>query len=282
MSNVTMRITEIEVVPYNQLWPFWFQEEQDLLARALAGNCIAVYHIGSTSIPNLCAKPKIDIIAVVKFQNNAHAALAKLGYEYRGEFNIPLRHFFRKKQPFNINLHLYEQGNPDIELNLLFRDYLRNSAVVRDEYSALKQKLLEKKESYRKNEHQLTGYNLGKDKFIRNILIKAGYNGLGFRFCSHHFEWESYKRICQEQIFAPLGKIYDSNHPDLFSPDYYYFVLCKGVNIVSIAKLYLADNNVSEIKYITTDEPYKKRGYSSYLTKLIKKWIRTQKSFLYR
>ncbi len=265
----------IEIVPYNRLWPFWFQEEQDVLTKDLADNCIAVHHVGSTSIPHLYAKPKIDIIVVVKVQSNAHASLAKLGYEYRGEFNIPLRYFFRKKQPFNINLHLYQEGNPDIELNLLFRDYLRNSAAARDEYSSLKQRLLEKKESHEKNEYQLTGYNLGKAEFIRNILMQAGYDGLSFRFCSHHFEWESYRRIGREQIFEPFGKVYDSNHQNFSQPNYYHFVLYKGTEIVSIAEMYLPDNNVPMIKYIATDEPYTKQGYSSHLTELIKKWVRT-------
>lgn len=68
------------------------------------------------------------------------------------------------------------KGHPEIELNLLFRDYLRNHPEVRNEYVELKSKLLEEKSSYEKNNSSFTGYNLGKAAFISKVLKSANFN----------------------------------------------------------------------------------------------------------
>jgi len=57
--NVTKKI---EVLPYNPLWQEQFEAEAKQIKEALGGICSAIYHVGSTSVPGLAAKPKIDII----------------------------------------------------------------------------------------------------------------------------------------------------------------------------------------------------------------------------
>jgi GrpB-like predicted nucleotidyltransferase (UPF0157 family) len=72
---------------------------------------IAVHHVGFTAVPGLAAKPKIDIIAVVKNTSKIIPEIENLGYEYRGEFNIPLHCGFSKREPdLSVNLHVYEEG----------------------------------------------------------------------------------------------------------------------------------------------------------------------------
>ena len=56
----------ITVVDYNPLWAKKYEEESVLIKDILADNCIAIYHIGSTSVPGLAAKPIIDIMAAVR------------------------------------------------------------------------------------------------------------------------------------------------------------------------------------------------------------------------
>lgn len=60
--------------PYNPLWPsryetIAFQLQADL--RAAKVEFISIVHIGSTSIPNLNAKPVIDILITISAENFA-------------------------------------------------------------------------------------------------------------------------------------------------------------------------------------------------------------------
>lgn len=46
----------IIVKDYNPLWVNKYEEESLLIKDILADNCIAIYHIGSTSVEGLAAK----------------------------------------------------------------------------------------------------------------------------------------------------------------------------------------------------------------------------------
>ena len=73
----------IQVVPYDARWPHNFEQEAALIRQALGGNCLAIHHIGSTSVPGLSAKPKIDVIAVVQDPLLARDQLEKIGIQLR-------------------------------------------------------------------------------------------------------------------------------------------------------------------------------------------------------
>jgi GrpB-like predicted nucleotidyltransferase (UPF0157 family) len=62
-----MKQAEIVVVPYDSAWPRQFEEERRLILATI-GQWIAepVEHIGSTTVPGLCAKPVIDIMVGVQ------------------------------------------------------------------------------------------------------------------------------------------------------------------------------------------------------------------------
>jgi|GEM_PF-3749945 len=61
-----------------------------------------------------------------------------------------MRFYFNRSEGIETNLHIYEERHPEIELNLLFRDYLRQHPDARNEYTKLKENLLQKKSSYEK------------------------------------------------------------------------------------------------------------------------------------
>ena len=72
----------ITVVDYNPLWPKKYEEEALLIKDILADNCVAIYHIGSTSVEGLAAKPIIDIMAAVQNLekvDDAAEAFSKIG-----------------------------------------------------------------------------------------------------------------------------------------------------------------------------------------------------------
>ena len=75
----------ITLTPYDPVWPELFAEQAALIHEALQENGLAVHHVGSTAVPGLAAKPKIDIIAVVHDGPAAIAPLEQAGFDYKGE-----------------------------------------------------------------------------------------------------------------------------------------------------------------------------------------------------
>ncbi|GHU82084.1 hypothetical protein AGMMS50284_3360 [Clostridia bacterium] len=49
------------VLPYDPNWPCEFERIRDYLMQQIGDLVLEIKHIGSTSVPNLCAKPIVDI-----------------------------------------------------------------------------------------------------------------------------------------------------------------------------------------------------------------------------
>lgn len=240
---------EIKVEKYNPDWPLFFTQEALLLKQALGELCKAVHHVGSTAVPRLAAKPKIDIIVVVKDIRDIGKQLLTVGYLKKGrELNIPFHLFFSKEDQVSYNLHLYEEGSGEITLNLLFRNYLRNHPSARKEYAELKQALVSQKDLHEKKGKSFSGYNLGKDHFIKETLEKAGFKELCLRFCAHDDEW----------AFARKEHKIDPLHT--------HFILYQGAHIIGYADV---DKGVVVQLVITSDNPLIKEEF----LRRCKRWI---------
>ncbi|MEM1398606.1 MAG: GrpB family protein, partial [Pseudomonadota bacterium] len=55
----------IQVVDYDSVWPIEFDSIKAKLGRCLNGIVADIAHIGSTAVPGLSAKPKIDVDIVL-------------------------------------------------------------------------------------------------------------------------------------------------------------------------------------------------------------------------
>ncbi len=89
----------VVVVSHCAHWHSAFATESALVASALGENLVAIHHIGSTAIPQIDAKPIIDLLGEVQdllAVDRQSSALESLGYEVMGEFGIPGRRFFLK------------------------------------------------------------------------------------------------------------------------------------------------------------------------------------------
>lgn len=162
----------IEVVDYDPQWRKHYRDESRQIREILGGNCRAIYHIGSTSVPGLAAKPIIDMMAAVDDLDRVdekNAEFERLGYECMGEFGIPGRRFFKKGGDQRTHhLHIFQKDNrQDIERHLAVRDYLACHTAAANEYAALKKRLAEE---YR---YDNDGYCDGKEEFVRELEQKA-------------------------------------------------------------------------------------------------------------
>lgn len=163
---------KIEVVAYNPEWAKMFEEEAKVIKAILGENCVAVHHIGSTSVEGLFAKPIIDIMPVVKDISlvDAHnVQFEAIGYECKGEFGIPGRRFYMKGGDNRTHhIHIFENNNrTDIERHIAVRDYLRTHPNDADEYGKLKMKLATE------FTYDNDGYCDGKDEFVKALETKA-------------------------------------------------------------------------------------------------------------
>lgn len=163
---------EIALTPYTHEWEESFKKEATVLTTILNEQLVAIHHIGSTAIPGIVAKPTIDILPVVKNINNIdqlNKSFIKLGYEPLGEFGMPGRRFFTKSKDGKrlFHVHIFEEGHPDIERHLRFRDYLRTHPKESRAYSKLKKELV------KVSPNDIEKYCWGKEDFIKAIEGKS-------------------------------------------------------------------------------------------------------------
>jgi GrpB-like predicted nucleotidyltransferase (UPF0157 family) len=173
--NISSKPSEIRQVIVTAFRPSWrekYEVEAAQLRSIFGGELIEIYHIGSTSIPGMDAKPIIDILMVVhniQKIDTYNKNMQNVGYIPKGEYGIPGRRFFIKGDELHHthHLHVFQQGHADIARHINFRDYLIAHPKDASEYALLKQKLA--------NRYPLDidAYQAGKDQFIKGIDQKA-------------------------------------------------------------------------------------------------------------
>ena len=161
----------VVVQPYSADWPRQFDAVRDELRGVFAFVEVAIEHIGSTSVPELAAKPVIDVLvgaASLAYIEDRIASLAALGYEYvaKYEVELPLRRYFVKSSMLSprIHVHAVVTGSTIWREHLAFRDALRTNAALRSEYQELKVQLAAR---FVDNK---AAYTEAKDPFIKAAL----------------------------------------------------------------------------------------------------------------
>lgn len=163
---------KIEVLPHNPRWKELFRDEAEQIGQALGDEAVAIHHIGSTAIPGISAKPILDILIEVKDirkVNTMNPRMEALGYKSLGEYGIPGRRFFVKGGDENRShhVHIFQQGDPEVERHLNFRDFLTCHPVEALEYSRLKEDLA------RQFPTDIGGYMEGKNGMIQVLERRA-------------------------------------------------------------------------------------------------------------
>jgi GrpB-like predicted nucleotidyltransferase (UPF0157 family)/GNAT superfamily N-acetyltransferase len=163
---------KVEIVAYQANWPATFQKEAAALNSALEQHLTAIHHIGSTSIPNMPAKPIIDIM--VELENvdaiqEIERRLTLLDYEPVRRHVIPHWSFFTRKMhgPYHVNLHLREKGDTQVIRHIRFRDYVIAHPDAAAAYAALKIQLATEFHD------DILQYVCGKDALVQSIDTKA-------------------------------------------------------------------------------------------------------------
>lgn len=145
----------VAIVPYQSSWPGQFQTLAMVLRESLNDLALRIDHIGSTAVPGLAAKDRIDIqVTVESLIPPVEQALNRIGYtrlEHLTDHPPPgteaqpsqwIKWVF--KPPNNqrpTNLHVRIAGHANQRYALLFRDYLRAHSSSAAAYAELKRRL---------------------------------------------------------------------------------------------------------------------------------------------
>jgi GrpB-like predicted nucleotidyltransferase (UPF0157 family) len=136
----------------------------------LGDRVLLLEHVGSTSVPGLAAKPRIDILlAVADSADEAQyvMALEDVGYILR----IREPHWYQHRM-FNgpdtpMNLHVFSFGCVEIDRMLRFRDWLRSHEADRVLYERTKRELAARRWKYTQQ------YADAKSAVVEEILLRA-------------------------------------------------------------------------------------------------------------
>jgi GrpB-like predicted nucleotidyltransferase (UPF0157 family) len=137
---------------------------------ALGDRVLLLEHVGSTSVPGLAAKPRIDMLLAVPDSGDEPAyvpALEAACYVLRIREPDWYQHRVFKGPDTDVNLHVFSAGCPEIERVVLFRDHLRRDEADRLLYERTKRELADRDWKYTQN------YADAKTAVVEEIIARA-------------------------------------------------------------------------------------------------------------
>lgn len=166
---------------YNPDWIQQFENIKQAISNALEAVTCTIEHVGSTAVPELDAKPIIDLDIIYTNEEeflSIKTALEQLGYFHNGNQGIEDREAFKRNgKQFHTILdtiphHLYvcPAHSKALERHLLSRNYLRKHAWARIKYQQMKYEIAERAGQDRKKYAALK--ELTVNDFIDTIIAE--------------------------------------------------------------------------------------------------------------
>jgi GrpB-like predicted nucleotidyltransferase (UPF0157 family) len=141
VAGYTQTPYRIEVREYDERWPADFDRVAETIREALGDRVLELHHVGSTSVPDLPAKPVIDIDLVVAAPAEEASYIPDLeaaGFVHA--IREPWWHEHRllkggEPQSF---LHVFGPDCPEVIRHLMFHDWLVEHPEDREVYADAK------------------------------------------------------------------------------------------------------------------------------------------------
>ncbi|GMG96594.1 GrpB family protein [Tepidimicrobium xylanilyticum] len=170
VGELKLHNAPIIIVEYDPNWPNLFEREANRIRSVLGSKALQIEHVGSTSVPGLCAKPIIDILLVVKNSADEPSyvpALEEAGYSLQIREPEWFEHRLFKGPDTDINIHVFSEGASEVDRILRFRDWLRSNESDRNKYAQVKRRLAKNK--WRHVQH----YADAKTSIVQEIMERA-------------------------------------------------------------------------------------------------------------
>ena len=168
------------ILPYDPNWVTEFERIREFLLGIIGDLVLEIKHVGSTSVPGLCAKPIIDIVAMMESYAVFPQIVSRLeaaGFVHTGDGGIKEREVFKRlisDDFMDYHFYVYPKDSEENRRQTLFRDALLADKATADAYGALKRRLVEEVGGDR------ALYTDSKTDFILGVInraIKEGQHG---------------------------------------------------------------------------------------------------------
>lgn len=164
------RLFPVRLSEYDPQWAVWYAEEVECL-RAILNDEHKFYHIGSTAVCGIYAKPIVDILIVVDtpaqikqtadiLQQNEYILMSS--YKTRMSLNKGYTEDGYAERVFHLHIRLI--GDTD---EIPFRDYLISHPDVAKQYELLKLGL------QKEYEYDRDAYTAAKTEFVKHYTELA-------------------------------------------------------------------------------------------------------------
>lgn len=160
----------IALVEYDPEWPALYAREAARIRAALGDRVRLLEHVGSTSVPGLAAKARIDVLLVVPDSADEPAYVPDLeaaGYVLHIREPDWFEHRMFNGPDTAVNLHVLSPGCTETARMLRFRDHLRSNEPDRQLYECTKRALAGRVWTHGQN------YADAKSDVIDEILARA-------------------------------------------------------------------------------------------------------------
>jgi len=160
----------ILIAEYDPAWPALYEREAARIRRILGARVVQLEHVGSTSVPGLAAKPRIDILLAVPDSSDEPSYVSPLeaeGYVLRIREPEWYEHRVLKGPDTDVNLHVFTRGCVEIARMVGFRDWLRTHPEDRALYERTKRELATREWKYTQQ------YADAKTDVVHEILDRA-------------------------------------------------------------------------------------------------------------
>jgi GrpB-like predicted nucleotidyltransferase (UPF0157 family) len=170
IGGLRLHNAPILLLEYSSECPVLFRREAERVRATLGKRVLQLEHVGSTAVPELAAKPIIDMalpVADSADEPRYVPAMEAAGYLLCIREPDWHQHRLFKGSDTDINLHVFSLGCPEIDRLLNFRDWLRNHDADRDFYERSKRELAKRTWKYVQN------YADAKTSVVEEILARA-------------------------------------------------------------------------------------------------------------